>query len=331
MPGLSIRRIDKPDRTVLLFSGALDETVTLRWDSFADLKEDVSIHLRRLARINSCGVREWINFCNAVPAGMRLTLEQCSIPFMAQAEKISNFVGTGRVRSCMVDLTCPRCEGELERLVVLDRTPFDESAIVCPCPSCGAQMNIDGPSPSAILTDLAVASEQAAELRPSPLDRSSLVSAMQSLFGGSVIPVALVDSEDRLVYVNEEWEQFFGWRGSLFENQRLAEHVRFEIANEARDLISECRRSGKTMRWREVRVVQVPTSNIVVELTPLPEQLMSIRLIDLTVEALLHEHYRHLWNAASGSYQLIGQLKEKLADQWNENRESRSATSQYLR
>jgi hypothetical protein len=66
--------------------------------------------LERLTRINSCGVREWVNFIRGLKS--TIELEKCSPPFVAQMNMITNFVGGAKVRSIVAQFVCQNCGHE---------------------------------------------------------------------------------------------------------------------------------------------------------------------------------------------------------------------------
>ena len=97
--------------------------------------------LSGINRINSPGVREWINFVNALR--IPFSLERCSVAFVNQLNMISNFRGQGEVRSVFAPYYCSSCNREENRLI--DKGPNAAAQLETPmkCPSCGADMEFD--------------------------------------------------------------------------------------------------------------------------------------------------------------------------------------------
>lgn len=108
------------------------------------LSNRVAIDLKDVSRINSCGVREWINFVGALAgAGKRVTLERCSVPIVQQLNMISNFRGNGQVLSVYAPYYCQKCDAAHAKLVdlgTLGSRPVEEQS---PCPTCGQAMDFD--------------------------------------------------------------------------------------------------------------------------------------------------------------------------------------------
>ena len=65
---LSWQLRERPGLTIVEFTGEIDENA-----DFAELKKrlrgPVVFQLAEIRRINSCGVREWVNFVRDMPAG----------------------------------------------------------------------------------------------------------------------------------------------------------------------------------------------------------------------------------------------------------------------
>ena len=112
---LSWRIREQPGFTTVEFLGAIDEKA-----EFAQLRSGleghVVFHLAGVRRINSFGVREWVNFVRDLPGVTELTLTHCSPAIVAQLNMIYSFRGKARVRSFYAPYACSRCEREEEKL-----------------------------------------------------------------------------------------------------------------------------------------------------------------------------------------------------------------------
>jgi anti-anti-sigma regulatory factor/DNA-directed RNA polymerase subunit RPC12/RpoP len=104
------------------------------------------LDLERVARVNSCGIREWLEFVRAIEEkDVQLVLEHCPPGIVAQLNMISNFTGVhGSVRSVYAPYHCSRCHKEHLVLIELER---DQDQIKLddgrPCPSCGGEMDFE--------------------------------------------------------------------------------------------------------------------------------------------------------------------------------------------
>ena len=125
----------------------MSETLTWRWegrrlivggriDENADLvalateipADGATIDLGGLTRINSIGVREWMDFAAAVK-DRPLTLERCAPVFVDQLNAIANFAGATTIRSVLSIYEC-EADGDSTQIEVLiedaraDRLPL---------------------------------------------------------------------------------------------------------------------------------------------------------------------------------------------------------------
>ena len=127
-------------------NGDIDENADL-YDLHPQLRGKVVLDLGGVRRINSAGVREWVNFIHeAEPLTDGISLLKCSPAIVMQMNMISNFRGTANVSSFFAPLVCPACHIERDELIEL--TP--ELAAALPgelpefkCPKCGALLELD--------------------------------------------------------------------------------------------------------------------------------------------------------------------------------------------
>ncbi len=103
------------------------------------------IDLSGIEKINSLGVRTWIEFVRSCEsAGLAMTFERCSPLMVQQLGMISNFMGRQSVvKSLIVPYLCPSCNGEAEQLVELSKQgPFQIPPSMA-CPKCRSAMQVD--------------------------------------------------------------------------------------------------------------------------------------------------------------------------------------------
>ncbi len=140
---LSIKVEQKPDGFFATLSG--DITEESNFSAITDLKPSkVTLNLSEITRINSTGVREWINFVSALQkAGTRIVLEQCSVAIVQQLNMISNFRGGGQVTSVYSPYFCESCEAEHTRLLTLAPGKKPDLNEPFNCPTCQSLMEFD--------------------------------------------------------------------------------------------------------------------------------------------------------------------------------------------
>lgn len=127
--------------TEVAFVGELDEHA-----DFGPLRDRlrgaVAFRLGEIRRINSCGVREWVNFVRDLPGVSSLTFAGCSTAFVTQLNMIYNFRGKARIRSFYAPFVCDACGHDDDVLVEVG----DDGRAALPeprCPRCGEVMQFD--------------------------------------------------------------------------------------------------------------------------------------------------------------------------------------------
>lgn len=126
-------------------SGVIDED-----NELADLTDSIPgsmvvIELGEVERINSCGVRDWVNWLNALEAkGAEIVLVECSPAIVAQINLVNNFTGNGSVKSFYVPYFCPECDEEKVLLCEAgEMGPPPHEPPVCRCDGCDLVMDFD--------------------------------------------------------------------------------------------------------------------------------------------------------------------------------------------
>lgn len=113
---LSWRIRERPGVTTVEFVGEIDENA-----DFADLRRrlrgPVAFQLGEVRRINSCGVREWVNFVRDLPHVTDLSFSHCSPAIVTQLNMIYNFRGRAKIRSFYAPYVCDACGREEEQLI----------------------------------------------------------------------------------------------------------------------------------------------------------------------------------------------------------------------
>lgn len=111
------------DVTFLKVTGVIDEDNSLAGSLKKIEGRTVVIDLSGVERINSCGVRDWVNWLNDLDArGKKVVLVRCSPCIVNQINLVNNFVGQGMVKSFFAPYFCPSCD--LEQLKLLQIEDF---------------------------------------------------------------------------------------------------------------------------------------------------------------------------------------------------------------
>jgi anti-anti-sigma regulatory factor len=103
------------------------------------------IDLGEIERINSCGVRDWVNWLGKLESGgTRSVLVECSPAIVAQINLVNNFTGNGAVKSFYVPYFCPECDEEKVLLVEAgDMGTGPHEPPTCRCDECDLVMDFD--------------------------------------------------------------------------------------------------------------------------------------------------------------------------------------------
>jgi anti-anti-sigma regulatory factor len=147
-PALSYRIEEHAGSTVVTFSGEVDENA-----DFSELKQRLAarsplvFELGDIRRINSCGVREWVNFVRELGqlGSSDLSFVACSPAIVTQLNMIYNFRGPAKVRSFLAPYVCSGCDHETEILLEVS-THFPGRLRQPPafaCERCAAPLEFD--------------------------------------------------------------------------------------------------------------------------------------------------------------------------------------------
>ncbi|MCC6812068.1 MAG: hypothetical protein IT381_31895 [Deltaproteobacteria bacterium] len=104
----------------------------------------LTLDLAGIKRINSTGVREWINFMTALRKdGARINFERCSVAIVQQLNMIANFADRAEVHSVFAPYICPSCDTEEAKLVDFKANPTPDLEAPVACPNCKETMEFD--------------------------------------------------------------------------------------------------------------------------------------------------------------------------------------------
>jgi anti-anti-sigma regulatory factor len=135
----------RDDVTYVKLGGVIDEDNELGELMERMAGSTVVIDLAEIERINSCGVRDWVNWLGKVEkTGTRVVLVECSPAIVAQINLVNNFTGSGVVKSFFAPYFCPNCDREKVLLVETSELgPPPHKAPTCRCDECDGVMDFD--------------------------------------------------------------------------------------------------------------------------------------------------------------------------------------------
>ena len=133
---------DRGSHQVFTLSGVIDENADLA--PIASIAIDTEINLKEIRRINSFGVRSWIDAIRRVPAGVTLTFVECPPPVVDQCNMVTGFLGGGVIKSFYAPMTCEECDEQHNQLFdTQDCRQRGGKLPRTPCPRCGRDMEVD--------------------------------------------------------------------------------------------------------------------------------------------------------------------------------------------
>jgi hypothetical protein len=142
---LSWRIKERQGFTTVEFIGEIDENADFS-ELRRQLKGSIVFKLGDVRRINSCGVREWVNFMRELPEVDELVFSHCSPAIITQLNMIYNFRGAASVRSFFAPYICENCNREEAKLLDVE-TYFPNRQIErlpsFACEKCGEAMEFD--------------------------------------------------------------------------------------------------------------------------------------------------------------------------------------------
>ena len=134
------------DEMHLRLEGDIDENANL-FEIKSVVSGRVRIDLGQVRRINSAGVRDWVNFIRELePITESLALVDCSPAIVMQMNMIANFRGTAEVRSIYAPFACPACDHEQDgRIELTDAVvaALPDDLPTFQCDECGETLELD--------------------------------------------------------------------------------------------------------------------------------------------------------------------------------------------
>jgi anti-anti-sigma regulatory factor len=133
------------ETSLVKLAGYLDEDNDLKGLVAMIPAGTAMIDLAEVERINSCGIRDWVNWLSALESnGIRPVLVGCSPAIVAQINLVKNFTGGGAVKSFQIPYYCSECDEEKVMLVeTSEMGSADTPPPACLCETCGHAMEID--------------------------------------------------------------------------------------------------------------------------------------------------------------------------------------------
>lgn len=132
---------DSVDHVTL--SGVIDENADLALITTLGGRP-ARFNMRAVRRINSYGVRSWIDAIRKISRDTPVTFVQCPPPVIDQCNMVSGFLGHGSVESFYAPMTCPECDEQIDQLFETEACRVNGGKLpLTPCPRCSRPMEVD--------------------------------------------------------------------------------------------------------------------------------------------------------------------------------------------
>lgn len=134
---------ERDGEDVVTIAGVIDENADLSpLQSLGG--RPVRVHLKGVRRINSYGVRSWIDAIRKIPNGTPVKLVHCPPPVVDQCNMVAGFAGHGVLESFYAPMTCAECDEQLDQLFETTACRANGGRLpATPCPRCGRNMEVD--------------------------------------------------------------------------------------------------------------------------------------------------------------------------------------------
>lgn len=113
----SVERLESDGVKHLYLNGVIDEFADLSF--FKHLQGRVVIHLAGVRRINSFGVRLWMDLVRVIPEEAEVTYVEVATSMVEQMNMVRGFFGRGKVDSFVAPMVCDTCGETTLRIFTL--------------------------------------------------------------------------------------------------------------------------------------------------------------------------------------------------------------------
>jgi hypothetical protein len=147
VPKLSIDKFADGGIVCLKMSGTIDESFEGKKLAATVKARTLILDLADIRKISSFGIREWVDFVNAVGKQVeQIILLECAPKVVDQLNMVANFAGTGKVFSFYAPYRCDYCDTDSRVLLQVDRDWDSIKSMKMaerPCPSCNEAQYFD--------------------------------------------------------------------------------------------------------------------------------------------------------------------------------------------
>ena len=139
-----IENQEKEGKATILLKGIIDEDAT--FDPILKTTGPLVFNFAGVTSINSCGIRNWVNFLKSV-GDRPIAYAECPPLVVRQLNMVPSFGGVAKIQSVYASYICDNCEHEKLVLIADDKFKGGNATIAetLPCEACGkGEMEFDG-------------------------------------------------------------------------------------------------------------------------------------------------------------------------------------------
>lgn len=134
----------RDEKKVVLLAGMIDEDT--QFDEIMKMGSPLTFNFKGITAINSCGVRNWVNFLKAFGEA-NAQFEECPPIVVKQMNMIPSFTAGAKITSVYVPYVCDNCDKE--SMVLVDTSTFAKGKCqveeAMPCEECKeGEKELDG-------------------------------------------------------------------------------------------------------------------------------------------------------------------------------------------
>lgn len=129
----------KAEGNKIYLSGQINENADL--SGLKEISGDLIFSFKGITRINSCGVREWVNLLKVL-SGRTIIFEDCPVVIVRQINSVPDFLGDCKISSLELPLFCEACSEETSVYIKIEEIEGIESRQF-KCEKCKGEASMD--------------------------------------------------------------------------------------------------------------------------------------------------------------------------------------------
>lgn len=138
---MNIKKQTTTEKTIISLSGVIDESSN--FEQIGTPTGAVEINGQEVSKINSNGVKLWINFFTKLAQTSQLSFSNLSPVLVEQLNSLSNFCAGCPVTSLRVPFACTKCHKETIISMTVDELKQNPEPSPIACSHCGGTAEFD--------------------------------------------------------------------------------------------------------------------------------------------------------------------------------------------